>query len=79
MSRFNYVRYDEYHSKLQESFKAKFEELERSVTLDLPDSRAKALVLTKIEEAYMWVGKAIRDNQIALGGDASHIAERTQS
>ncbi len=36
----------------------------------LNPGRAASLVRTKLEEAYMWVGKAIRDEQIARNGSA---------
>jgi len=32
--------------------------------------RAKALAITKLEEVYMWIGKAIRDDQIKRNGSA---------
>lgn len=75
--RFDYVRYDEKAKLDQELFKSMFCAVEKQVDERLASSRAKALVLTKLEEAYMWIGKAIRDDQIARGGDATHIAERT--
>lgn len=75
--RFDYVRYDETAKSDQEYFKEKVENLETMVVEMLDCPRAKALALTKLEEFYMWVGKAIRDDQIKRGGDATHIAERT--
>lgn len=36
----------------------------------------KSLAITKLEECYMWIGKAIRDEQIARGGDNKHVPER---
>jgi hypothetical protein len=33
--------------------------------------------MTKLEEAYMWTGKAIRDDQIARNSMTEHVAERT--
>lgn len=62
--RFDYVKYDDDATKLQEGFKEVFEELEGLVVENLKPGRAQSLALTKIEEAYMWVGKAIRDEQI---------------
>lgn len=67
MSRFDYVKYDEYDVKHQECFKVRFEDLDVLVA-EMANSRAKALVVTKLEEAYMWIGKAIRDDQIARNG-----------
>lgn len=42
----------------------------------LPPGRAKALAVTKLEECYMWIGKAIRDEQIARNGSAELMEER---
>lgn len=39
-------------------------------TLSKECARAKALALTKLEECYMWIGKALRDDQIARIGSA---------
>ncbi len=63
MSRLDYVKYDEKAQVIQAAFKADFETVLERVEL-LKDCRAKSLVLTKLEEAYMWVGKAIRDDQL---------------
>ncbi len=61
--RFDYIKYDEVHQERQEAFKKKFEELEAMAGV-LVESKAKSLFITKLEETYMWAGKAIRDNQI---------------
>ncbi len=63
-ARFDYVAYDEAAATLQAAFKRAFIALEDQVE-GLANGRAKALVMTKLEEAYMWVGKAIRDDQVA--------------
>ena len=68
-NRFDYVKYDEQAQKQQECFKQKFQDLEK-IAEGLKPGRAQSLVLTKLEEAYMWVGKAIRDDQIARNGGA---------
>lgn len=78
MSRFDYVRYDQQSIKLQGIAKAICEKLEQTVET-LPQSRAKALALTKLEEVYMWIGKAIRDEQIARTNAAPIQEERTNS
>lgn len=67
--RFDYVAYDEQAQAFQTAFKSLFSEVEQRIEL-LSPGRAKALALTAIEEAYMWVGKAIRDEQIARNGSA---------
>jgi len=63
MKRFDYVIYDPLAVEAQAQFKEAFINLETMVET-LRHGRAKALVLAKLEEAYMWVGKAIRDEQI---------------
>lgn len=71
MSRFDYVEYDEDAIYIQGLFKDMFTSLEKVVSGGhLKSPRAKALVLTKLEEAYCWVGKAIRDDQIERNGKA---------
>lgn len=62
-SRFDYVKYDSEATVLQNTMKMQFLTLEEMVKT-LPEGRAKSLIFTKLEEAYMWVGKAIRDDQI---------------
>lgn len=75
MSRFDYVKYDTEAAMKQENAKRWFECAE-SVIDGLQEGRAKSLAYTKLEECYMWVGKAIRDEQIARGGSAEHVPER---
>lgn len=73
--RFNYVQYDEQSARLQKIFKEILDHLDVSVNL-LEDGRAKSLVLTKLEEAYMWIGKSIRDSQIKRNGSAPSQEQR---
>lgn len=75
--RFSYVRYDSYSAEKQEKFKKVFEELEEMALNLLPDSRPRSLFLTALEEAYMWTGKSIRDEQINRGVQPEHVPERT--
>lgn len=63
-NRFDYVRYDGESLEIQTFFKALFIKLDTEVEHAFKGGRAKALIHTKLEEAYMWVGKAIRDEQI---------------
>lgn len=76
MSRFDYVRYDETAMSIQESFKRRVIDLEDGINILLVSPRAKALALTKLEEVYMWIGKAIRDDQISRNGSAELQEER---
>lgn len=69
MSRFDYVKYDHQAITDQAALKDAFETVEY-IAERLTNGRAKALVMTKLEEAYMWCGKAIRDEQIARNGSA---------
>lgn len=77
-NRFDYVKYDEQAIKEQAEFKEKFQELE-SLANKLGPGRASSLVFTKLEEAYMWVGKAIRDSQVNRNGNADLQEERKNS
>lgn len=67
MSRFDYVKYDDRSNLVQSAFKKQFENLTALAESALKPGRAQALVLTKLEEAYMWVGKSIRDTQVDRG------------
>lgn len=75
--RYSYVKYDEQSATLQAQFKTNFEALSAEVEEHLLPGRAKALVFTKLEEAYMWIGKAIRDAQVQRLGTLDSQEERT--
>ncbi len=84
--RFDYVKYDDHAVSTQASIKAQFENLDRMLDASFgacPRSpkvaRARATAVTKLEEAYMWIGKAIRDDQIARSGEAKAQEERCNS
>lgn len=62
--RFSYVKYNERAQAKQEEFKKLFEAIESFADTALSSGRAKYLVMTHLEEAYMWTGKAIRDEMI---------------
>jgi hypothetical protein len=64
MSRFDYVAYDDKAREKQAEAKEAFTKLDHWVETHLDNGRAKSLVFTKLEEAYMWIGKAIRDEQV---------------
>lgn len=67
MSRLDYVKYDEEATSLQALFKMTFDNLVEALE-KMPSSREAALAITKLEESYMWVGKAIRNNQLKRKG-----------
>lgn len=64
MSRFDFVQYDAKAKDDQTSVKLQCDHLEKLINERVESPRAKALALIKLEECYMWVGKAIRDDQI---------------
>lgn len=76
MSRFDYVKYDEQSVATQEVIKKAFTDIEFALS-NIADGRAKSLALTKIEEAYMWCGKGIRDQQLMRNKDTELQEDRT--
>lgn len=85
VGRFDYVKYDDKATAQQNGFKAACVQLEGQInkigsTLDpLVDkafcSRAKDKALSKLEEVYMWIGKAVRDEQVARNLSAPPLQE----
>lgn len=73
--RFNYIAYDAVAMKQQIIFKQKFLDLEQFVD-QLQPGRSHSMAMTKLEETYMWVGKAIRDDQIKRNGTTELMEER---
>ena len=77
-TRFNYIKYDDYSTRLSEEAKGACEQMEGFIN-SLGNGRAQSLALTHLEEMFMWIGKAIRDLQISKNGSSEHIAERSNS
>jgi hypothetical protein len=77
-NRFDYVAYDNLSKEIQGDFKQDFMGLERRIE-NLIDGRSRELAVTALEEAYMWVGKAIRDDQIIRNGAVKLQEERSDS
>ena len=73
--RFDYVKYDDKAAIAQAEFKGEMLKIEAMIG-GLGQSRAASLALTALEETYMWIGKAIRDGQIARQGDATDQPKR---
>ena len=63
-NRFDYVQYDQETLDTSLKIKNKFQELEQMIDC-LENGRSKSLIYTALEEAYMWTGKALRDEQIS--------------
>lgn len=78
-SRFDYVKYDAEAITHQDGFKGVCSDLEREIEAYVKCPRSKALALTKLEEVYMWIGKGIRNDQIARNGSAELQEGRTNS
>lgn len=74
-SRFDYVRFDDERQLQCGEIRRAAESLEQQLET-LEPGRAKSLAMTKLEECYMWAGKACRDEQVATGGDAADVPER---
>lgn len=77
--RFDYVEYDETSCSRQNIFKSTSNMLEKQIEAYCDSPRYKALALTKLEECYMFIGKAIRDDQIKRNGSAKLQEQRNNS
>ena len=75
-NRFDYVAYDAISATKQATAKQQLTGVVEFLDANLKHGRAKSLVMTKLEEAYMWIGKAIRDEQIERNGSAPLQEER---
>jgi len=64
MNRFEGIRYDSHHTELANRAAMLAQEVERFIS-DLKPGRSSAKAITHLEECHVWMGKAIRDDQIA--------------
>lgn len=78
MNRFYFVAYDELAKEQQAFVKEIFVTLEDTIS-SIDQGRSVSIALTKLEEAYMWVGKAIRDSQIERNNGADLEENRSDS
>jgi hypothetical protein len=76
-SRYDYIKYDATSMVFQESLKLVFVNLTTALE-NFPPSREFSLAVTKLEEAYMWIGKGIKEHQIARLGSAELNESRDQ-
>lgn len=79
INRFDYVDYDEKAQTSQSFFKQGFSNIGSAIEAHLPKGRATNLALTALEEAYMWIGKAIRDDQVDRNEETNLKEERSNS
>ena len=77
--RFDYIKYDDESQVAQAALKAKFQQLEDLIYKTMKPNRGFSLALTKIEEAYMWCGKSIRDTQVERNAPPELQEERNNS
>jgi len=73
----NYLKYDQRSTLASEFLKKEFEQMTRNIDIMLKDSREKALIMTNLEIAYMWTGKAIRNDQILRTNIDKNVPGRT--
>ena len=73
--RLDYVKYDETAQGLQDAAKQQCGDIVKMIEA-MGAGRAQSIALTKIEECYMWIGKAIRDHQVMRNGGAQLQEER---
>jgi len=69
MNRFESLRFDSHHEGLANRASMLAQEVERFIS-ELKPGRSSAMAVTKLEECHVWMGKAIRDDQIALSNTA---------
>lgn len=74
--RFDYIRFDEARAEKCKQFYVAFNDLEQAIEGHIKVGRSKALALTKLEECYMWIGKAIRDEQVEDEKISVNVPER---
>jgi len=60
---FGSIAYDEQSKQASDNIKSICCELETAIEAYLSDSRERSQALIKLEECFMWVGKAVRNDQ----------------
>ncbi len=78
-SRFDYVQYDKKAAEDQALIKQKYMELEQLIEERVHNTTARGRIFVKLEESYMWVGKAIRDDQNERNGGTSELQEQREA
>lgn len=78
MNQFDEYSFDEKSKEMVSAIQEHFEVLFDKI-MALPEGRGRALAVTKLEESWGWVRKAIRDNQVWRNGVESSIPEVVQT
>lgn len=68
--RFDYVRYDDKAQAQQDELKKLVVGLGEAIDRVLKPGRERSLAQTKLEEVYMRIGRAVRDEQVERNGSA---------
>lgn len=63
--RFGGIPFDGTSAALQSAIMANARALEREVMARIREGRSRDQALARMEEAMMWLGKAIRDDQVS--------------
>jgi hypothetical protein len=63
--RFEFIAYDDTAKAARDKLLEQCQSLEFLIYKNLKEGRSRSTALTKLEETYMWIGKAIRDDQNA--------------
>ena len=69
--RFKNVQYDTVNKTRQFTFMELCRRLETEIDREIPTNRSRSIALTKLEECAMWIGKALRDDQLEREKDAA--------
>lgn len=77
--RFDYVKYDEISISRQAHAKEMVEAVEHAISSGVQSPRYGALAKTALEECYFWIGKGIRDDQLARNKNSELQEERNNS
>lgn len=78
MNKFAYVKYDDVTSAKSAMFKKMVEDLQQQIEL-LGAGREQQTASYKLEECFMWIGKALKEEQIRKDGTIKHLPERSDS
>ncbi len=76
-SRFEFIKFDDQAKTEHASFTEKFKEIEQDI-LTIRSTPYRFEAMKCLEACYMWVGKAIRQEQIQRNYDAKDEQKRNQ-
>lgn len=67
MGKFDSIQFDNHSQAVSETIKQRYKPLFDLIETSLQPSRERSLVLTKLEESFMWVNKALKEEQLKRG------------